>query len=222
MFTISNHEGINCRAVILDNNSYFLYAVDKWAEKNSISIFSTNNSDDFFYHLAVNDDIDIIFVSYNPVWTKTLHLLDKLQRFYPDISTVVVVDYPHVPSMILMRSFGVNVIITKKEILSCLQKTVTIDPSSLYLSIYAAGKTECENIKSKYIYNHEGNTLTEMERMVLAELSGDKTISLIAKERGCSAKTVSQHKQNALNKMGFKRLKDVLSINSKKNLEYKT
>lgn len=216
MFTTSNQEGISCRALILDNNSYFLYAVNKWSEKNSTSILSTNNPDDFFYHLAVNDDIDIIFVSYNPVWTKTLHLLDKLQRFYPDIRTVVVVDYPHIPSIILMRSFGVNVIITKKEILSCLQKTVTIDPFSLYSNIYAAGKMECENIQSKYTYNHKCNTLTEMERMVLAELSGDKTISLIARERGCSAKTVNQHKQNALNKMGFKRLKDVLSIKSQK------
>lgn len=213
MPTISKQTYTTARALVLDNNTYFLYAVEKWAETNNIVINATNHSDDFFYLLAMNDDIDIVFVSYNPVWTRTLHLLDKLQRFYPDITTVVVVDFPHIPSVILMRSFGVNIIITKQDILSSLQKTVALKPSSLYLSPSFAGQVDGENNESKYRLNHDGITLTQMERTVLAELSGEKTISHIARERGCSAKTVSQHKQNALYKMGFRKLKDVLSIN---------
>ncbi|CCG85790.1 hypothetical protein EPIR_0425 [Erwinia piriflorinigrans CFBP 5888] len=218
MPTISKQTHTTRRALVLDNNSYFLDAVEKWAGLNNIIVSATSHSDDFFYRLAMNDDIDIVFVSYNPVWTRTLHLLDKLQRFYPDIRTVVVVDFPHTPSVILMRSFGVNIIITKQDILSCLPKTITLAPSSLYLSPSIAGQVDGEHLEFKNRLTHEGVTLTQMERTVLAELSGEKTIKLIARERGCSAKTVSQHKQNALCKMGFRKLKEVFSINKKINM----
>lgn len=218
MPTLSKVKHSTLRALILDNDSYFLDAIKKVTRMNGMVVTATSNFDDFFYRLAMDDDIDIVFVSYDPVWTKTLHLLDKLQRFYPDIRKVVVVDSPHTPSVILMRSFGVNVIITKRDILECLQKIITLSPSSLYLSPSITGCVDGERIEVKYRLTQPRIILTRTERMVLAELSGEKTIQRIASERGCSAKTVSQHKQNALYKMGFKKLKEVFYIHNRFNM----
>lgn len=148
------------RALVLDNNSYCLDAVEKWAGVNNIIVSTPRHSDNFFYQLAMNDDIDIVFVSYNPIWTRTLHLLDKLQRFSPDIRTVVVVDFPHTPSVILMRSFGVNIIITKQDILSCLQKIITLATASHWLSPSIAGQSDGEHIELKYQLTQKQLTLT--------------------------------------------------------------
>lgn len=217
MPTISKIAHSTRRILILDNDSYFLDAIKKVTRMNGMMVIATSNFDDFFYQLAMNDDIDIVFVSYNPIWTKTLHLLDKLQRFYPDIRRVVVVDSPHTPSVILMRSFGINIIITKHDILDCLKKIITLSPSSFYLSPSITARIDGERFEIKYRLSQPRLILTCTERMILAELSGEKTIKKIAKERGCSAKTVSQHKQNALYKMGFRKLKEVFSVNNRLN-----
>ncbi|MBF4185545.1 hypothetical protein ISX56_00185 [Serratia ureilytica] len=52
--------------------------------------------------------------------------------------------------------------------------------------------------------------LTSFERRVLCGLLRGFSMSKLAKERGCTIKTISQHKQNALLKINCKRISELI------------
>ncbi len=200
------------RVLLFDNNQYFVYAVNQWAMSSHNFISVTASAEGFFQRLEINSFIDTVLISYNPVWSRTLHILHHMREHYPQIKVIVLVDFPHIPSVTLVRSFGVKKIIAKQDSLQCVNEAITLSAECFYLSPSVARLTSERELTAQVNCYPRPVMLTQMERVIMAELCRDKSIPSIARERGCSVKTISQHKQNALWKMGYRKLKEIFFL----------
>lgn len=212
---LEKNESVDKLILVFDNNIYVQEAItDFLSEKNDSAYIIRGVSDfnDLFYQIAINENVDTVFVAYNPVWMQTLHAIYKLKHFYPDVKVIVLLDSPHFPSVVLMRSFEVGIILSKKDNLDCLNSVLALEPSSCYLSPSLAIQINDKRIDNMIALEQTSIFLTPMECFILAELFGEKSTLSIAKERGCSVKTIHQHKKNALVKMGFNSLVELIGL----------
>ncbi|WP_409309776.1 helix-turn-helix transcriptional regulator [Pectobacterium sp. B1J-3] len=215
ILSLEKNECTDKLILVFDNNVYVQEAITEFlSEKNDSAyiISVVDDINDLFYQIAINENVDAVFVAYNPVWMQTLHAIYKLKHFYPDVKIIVLLDSPHFPSVVLMRSFEVSIILSKKDNLDCLNSALALEPSSCYLSPSLAVQINDKRIDDMTALEQMDIFLTPMECFILAELFGEKSTLSIAKERGCSVKTIHQHKKNALVKMGFNRLVELIGL----------
>ncbi|KFX00496.1 hypothetical protein KP22_19930 [Pectobacterium betavasculorum] len=210
-----NNDYVDKVILIYDNNIYFHKSASSFLHNRCGSEFIVNavsDEKDLFYQIAINENIDTIFIAYHPVWMNTLHSIYKLKKFYPEIRTVVLLDDPHFPSVVLMRCFEIGIILSKKDDLECLNSVLDLMPCDYYLSPSFLMNANDKNMDRIIRIEKMKRFLTPMERFILAEIFGEKSTSIIAQERGCSVKTIYQHKKNALVKMGFKSLVEIIYL----------
>lgn len=198
--------------LILDNNRFARQAIKELFLTRAVTVMDVKEVEvchDFFYILSITDDINTIFIAYDPKWSQTLYVIDKLMRFYPFMDIIIVVEDVHIPSLTLIRSFGVKKIISKKDSAEAYLNAIEKPPEYIYVSSKIKGAFS--NILSMRRFSeYNSSFLTPAERYTISALIKGKDTLALANEKGCTIKTISQHKQNALSKLGCRKIYDLI------------
>lgn len=153
-------------------------------------------------------DFDAVIVSigirnYNVLYTiKNLTTLSEYSRI------IVIMDDQNYAVLQLLRCMGVSLIITRNERLSVIRDMVTNSKINNYISeglskllddVYPLPSWERTTVSNTV----SNNILSPMELDILIPLINGVSPSYLARKYSISVKTVSNHKINALSKIGI-------------------
>ncbi len=203
--------------IVFDNNLFLTEAfkhLNLLTGDHCFKFCITRDSEDYFRLLDSKKNICAVIIAYNEIWTNTLSVISKTIEFFPEIKVIILFDYPHEPSTKLLKSFGVKSFLTKRDEIFCYQQALVMPQKVNYLSPLVSYEYSSITTSKKLSFKIN-SALTAMERRTIIELLRGKKAVFIANQRGCSVKTISQHKQNALSKIGLKNICELVPVYSK-------
>ncbi|MGP2774419.1 LuxR C-terminal-related transcriptional regulator [Serratia marcescens] len=199
---------------VLGRDVFFRCAVKHIAEGvfGKDRVLTYRSSNDFLRALSDNDKVNTAIVDYDVLYSENFSLLDAINDYFPKLNNIVVISNPNIQLVSLIRSLNINKIISAKDDISSFIKVLTIERHEEYYSPRIIRKIKNMSIKPPL--------LTIMERYVLKNLIKGVSPRLIATWKGISIKTVSTHKNKALNKINVGKLNDLV-LRNKINVAYR-
>lgn len=197
--------------VVLGRDAFFRCAVKHIAEEvfGKDKVLTYRSSNDFLRALSDNDKVNTAIVDYDVLYSENFSLLDAINDYFPRLNAIVVMSNPNIQLISLIRSLSINKIISTNDDIHSFIKALSVEKHEEYYSPCIIKKIKKMPIKPPL--------LTIMERYVLKNLIKGVSPRLIATWKGISIKTVSTHKNKALNKINVGRINDLV-LNKKRNL----
>jgi DNA-binding NarL/FixJ family response regulator len=147
----------------------------------------------------------VAIVSYDALQPSDFSVLEILTGCFPKLKVAVLISYPSLAVMSLLRSIGVNIMLSDKDEISAILKSI-FSSGDEYFSPSLRHLMRSKGVSSP----PEPNRLTSMERFIIRELLVGLTPTNIALKKGISVKTVSVHKRRVMNKISIKKMSDLM------------
>lgn len=200
-----SQEKLSLNIALIDNSPLAVLGLEHGLEETSfdINIVSVTNNFLQLENDLKNNKIDIVFLGILVVDEKPFYSIKQIYQFmrrWPDVKFVLYTDIKNKNVLQYLSYIQVDAILSRNDCLNNLQKNIfEIVKNNFFCS------NHCIEMLTKNTpgLNSTNRVMTNNEIEVLDKFSLGNSVSEIAAKSQRSIKTVSNHKRNAMSKLGI-------------------